>query len=360
VTNPDIAAPDPTLIVPSGDLLTPDQFDADMLLALAEIDQAAGDEAASLRADSSNTAYGDDWRDWCRFTAEHRIPRLAVTSGTLYAFVKWLWEQPGWRGQKMAPSTIDGRLSGVVVIARERYKVPLDRGVTANARKLLAHLVKAMQKTGEKRGRGKANPFEPDHMHQALAKLPETPDGIRDRSINLVHFNVAGREHELSHLRVRDFIRIGSRGMDVDLRVSKTAPRIDFVEHEHSVPGMCAVCSTFEWFDVAGIADDPDGFAYRRCHARWKTPMLKHGLSPEAIGDVIERTGARVAGAPRVTGHSPRRGYAQAARDAGVDREKIAKQGGWVNGSKAMESYFDEADRHKASPSAGLLGRPSS
>jgi hypothetical protein len=63
--------------------------------------------------------------------------------------------------------------------------------------------------------------------------------GIRDRSIGLTHFAVAGREHEIAYLRVRDFTET-EHGMEVDSRVSKIAPRkvkVPFGSCTEQLPG---------------------------------------------------------------------------------------------------------------------------
>ncbi|MFE2491621.1 hypothetical protein ACFXGR_52330 [Streptomyces mirabilis] len=52
-----------------------------------------------------------------------------------------------------------------------------------------------------------------------MLAAPANRLGIRDRSIGLTHFAVAGREHEVAYLRVRDFNET-EHGMEVDICVS--------------------------------------------------------------------------------------------------------------------------------------------
>lgn len=46
---------------------------------------------------------------------------------------------------------------------------------------------------------------------------------------------------------------------------------------------------------------------------------------------------------PRWSGHSLRRGFATAAKKAGKDLIETGRHGGWVDGSKSLAVYFEEA-----------------
>ncbi|MEV5086190.1 hypothetical protein AB0K74_48620 [Streptomyces sp. NPDC056159] len=148
------------------------------------------------------------------------------------AFVEWCWHQPARPpkpGQKpgklTAPSTIDRRLSGVVVTARRQLKLQLAEDVAEEARALLKAKVKEMEKAGQTRGRGPAPALLVRHMEKIAVTLPRDRFGIRDLSLMTMHFAIAGREHELAYLRVRDIAEDPEgRGLIVDVRVSKVAP----------------------------------------------------------------------------------------------------------------------------------------
>ncbi|MER5584645.1 hypothetical protein ABT090_23815 [Streptomyces asoensis] len=62
------------------------------------------------------------------------------------------------------------------------------------------------------------------------AACPDNLTGIHDRAMVLMHFAVAGREHELAFNRVRDYAETPD-GIQADLRVSKVRPRIVPVPH---------------------------------------------------------------------------------------------------------------------------------
>ncbi|SDM17426.1 tyrosine-type recombinase/integrase [Nonomuraea jiangxiensis] len=87
-------------------------------------------------------------------------------------------------------------------------------------------------------------------------------------------------------------------------------------------------------------------------------------LSVRAFDDIIagaaERAGLdadRIEGLRRQwSGHSLRRGYASAARAAGVDPLTIARRGGWKENSTVMWDYFKEdVDRWAESEEDDML-----
>ncbi|MCQ4045837.1 integrase [Streptantibioticus rubrisoli] len=316
-------------------------FTPDVLAKLQELEERSAQHEKNLRPDNTTDSYAADWRQWEQFCALLELPVTAITPGSLTAFVEWLWWQPGWKkGTYTAPSTIDRRLSGVVVTGRTDHRLVLDKTVAARARRVLKAKVKEMEKTKETRGRGPAPALLAEHLRATVVAAPDTRLGIRDRSIGLTCFAIAGREHEVAFLRVRDFVET-EHGMEVDVRVSKIKPRRVKVPFG-SRPSSCPVRAWRVWKAEANLTD-PDDFAYKPLHPRWHT-VMDGGLDPETIGDVITRLGKWAELSFRPTGHSPRRGLATSSKRAGNDRKVIAKQGGWVENSAAMEGYFEEGD----------------
>ncbi len=262
----------------------PEAYDAATRAALDHIDHQAVRAVADARPERTRRGYAQDWASWGRFCADSGVPPLALTPGTLVMFVEWLWTQPGWKkGTFTAPSTIERRISGTVASARADHNLKLEDGIARLARNRLKQLVKEMEANGETRGRGQAPPLLVDHLVAISAACPDNLTGIRDRALVLMHFAVAGREHELAFNRVRDYAETPA-GIQADLRVSKVRPRTVPVPYG-SRPSICPVRAWQAWKEAAGL-DDPDGYAWRRLHNRWHT-VMKGGLQPESIGDVI-------------------------------------------------------------------------
>ncbi|MEV0137921.1 integrase [Streptomyces globisporus] len=330
----------------------PEDYDAATRSALEHIDLQAVRTVADGRPERTRTGYAQDWASWGKFCAASGVPPLAVTPGTLVMFVEWLWTQPGWKkGTFTAPSTIDRRLSGTVVSARADHDLKLEDGVARLARNRLKQLVKEMEANGETRGRGQAPPLLVDHLVKISAACPDNLRGLRDRALVLMHFAVAGREHELAFNRVRDYAETPG-GIQADLRVSKVRPRVVPVPYG-SRPSICPVRAWQAWREAADLTD-PDGYAWRRLHSRWHT-VMKSGLQPESIGDIVTRAGERAGIDIRFTGHSPRRGLATSSRMKGHDQIVIAKQGGWAPHSKVLAGYLEVVDQWEDNALLGVL-----
>ncbi|MFJ8855180.1 integrase [Streptomyces sp. NPDC102437] len=330
----------------------PEEFDAATRAALDHIDGQAVRVVADGRPENTRKGYAQDWASWRKFCAESDVPLLAVTPGTLVMFVEWLWTQPGSKpGTCMAPSTIGRRVTGTVVSARTEHGVKLEEGVARLARNRLKQLAREMEEKGEQRGRGQAPPLLVDHLTAISAACPDNLMGIRDRAMVLMHFAVAGREHEIAANRMRDYAD-DPGGLIADMRVSKVRPRIVPVPYG-SRPAICPVRAWTAWKEAARL-DDPDGPAFRRLHPRWHT-VMKSGLQPESVGDVVTRAGERAGIEIRFTGHSPRRGLATSARLKGHDQIVIAKQGGWAPHSKVLAGYLEIVDQWEDNALIGVL-----
>ena len=345
----------PSLVLPAAAGASPvpgAEFSPAVLAKLQELEERSKQHEQNLRPKNTVDGYAADWKQWEQFCALLELPVTAITPGSLTAFVEWLWWQPGWRqGTYTAPSTIDRRLSGVVVTGRTEYGLQLDRKVASRARYVLKAKVKEMEKTEETRGRGPAPALLVPQLRAAVQAAPENRLGIRNRAIVLLHFALTAREHEVAYLRLRHIKEV-EHGLEVDIRVSKIAPRKVRVPFG-SRPSTCPVRAWRTWKDAAGLTD-PDDFAFKPLHNRWHTP-LPGGLDPETIGNITTELAVRAELAERYTGHSPRRGGAEESRRAGNDRKVIAKQGGWVENSAAMEGYFEAGEGWEENAMIGVL-----
>ncbi|WP_329375601.1 hypothetical protein [Streptomyces sp. NBC_01483] len=63
------------------------------------------------------------------------VPLFAVTSSTLAMCVEWMWGRPGWKkGMVTAPSTVDRRITGMIVVARTEHGMQPERTRCGNRR----------------------------------------------------------------------------------------------------------------------------------------------------------------------------------------------------------------------------------
>ncbi|MFJ4536621.1 hypothetical protein ACIP39_11715 [Streptomyces tibetensis] len=247
MANADLSVTVSTMTRQTDPAVRPGRFDAATEARLSRLDTEATAHVEKNRPERTRTGYAADWNAWLRFCAERDLPPAAVRTGTLVAFVEWCWHQPSRPpkpgrepGALTAPSIIDRRLSGVVVTARRQLKLQLAEDVAEEARALLKAKVKEMEKAGERRGRGPAPALLVRHMEKIAATLPRNRFGTRDLSLITLHFALAGHEHELAYLRLRDIAEgPEGRGLIVDVRVSKVAPRtveVPFGSRAHLCP----------------------------------------------------------------------------------------------------------------------------
>ncbi|MFZ3497187.1 tyrosine-type recombinase/integrase [Streptomyces sp. 5.8] len=333
-----------------GSIVMPEDYDDATRAKLAELEERAKQHVQGKRPKNTTDGYEQDWRDWQRFAYAWNLPLTAITPGSLVAFVEWLWLQPGQKdGSFLAPNTIRRRLSGVVVTGRQRFRLDLNDKTAEAARELLRRKIKEMEEAGEQRGRGQAPALLIPHLQAISAACPDDLEGLRDRAMILTHFVIAGREHEVAALRVRDIVA-DEHGLVVDIRVSKTRPRKVPVPYG-SRPSTCAVRAWAAWQQARQAG--PDEYAF--CGVHWKAKtLLPGGLTAEGVGDVVTRAGNRTNLGIVFTGHSPRRGLATEAKRAGRDRSVIAKQGGWAPNSVSMEGYFEDADQWEDNALIGI------
>ncbi|MFM9449155.1 integrase [Streptomyces acidiscabies] len=356
MTNADLSVSMNTTVRQTDDDANPPaRFDDATEARLDRLDHEATAHVEANRPQKTRDSYAADWKAWQRFTAESHLPLLAVRSGTLVLFVEWCWLQPGRSpGRLTAPSTIDRRISGVVVTARRLHKLQLAEDIAEEARALLRAKVKVMEKDGEVRGRGPAPALLVRHMEKVSTTLPRNTFGVRDLSLMTLHFAIAGREHELAWLRVRDITEDPEdRGLIVDVRVSKVSPRKVEVPYG-SRARLCPIRAWRRWKQELGPHVDPDSFAFRAVHNRWMT-VLDRGLDPESVGDILTRIGARAKLDIRPTGHSPRRGLVTESSRAGNPDAVMEKQGGWAKGSKVMRTYREDDDGFRENALHGVL-----
>ncbi|MGX1762277.1 hypothetical protein ACWIG5_36165 [Streptomyces lydicus] len=137
-------------------------FDDEVLAKLAELEKRSAQHAIDLRPQNTVEGYAADWKQWETFCALLGLPTTAITPGSLTAFVEWLWVQPGWKaGTFTAPSTIDRRLSGVVVTG---WHTIMDVGPSPEAvgdvtTRLTARADLPVRQTGHSPRRGAAEEF---------------------------------------------------------------------------------------------------------------------------------------------------------------------------------------------------------
>jgi integrase len=303
-------------------------------------------------------AYAGDWKRftaWCLAQGRVALPANIVT---VTEYTRFLIEAG------RAPSTIDRALAAIAV-AHDAADLPKPN--TKGARQLMR---------GHKRQRAeqgttvrKASAVTVDRLRaMALACDPGTGQGLRDRAVVVLGFALASRRSELARLDLTDIAEVET-GLDVTIRTSKTDKEsagrtvaLPYGEQEH--PETCPVRTLRAWREWLAEQGHTHGPLFRRIDRYGVLGRAPSGrgsadgrLTGQGIAIIVNRVAAAAGLDPALmwTGHSLRRGFATEAYRAGADPLRIARHGGWIDGSSTLLGYVEEVDRWKKNPLAGVL-----
>ncbi|MEU8525237.1 tyrosine-type recombinase/integrase [Streptomyces sp. NPDC048629] len=316
----------------------PAVYDAATLAVLAAMEEAAEKHLDAIRPHNTKRGYANDWALWTEFhdwLAERTgqpLPLAAVTKGTLVGFVVWLDTI-----KLAAPNSIDRRITGVTVTARNEHGVEVPKAATVAARQALKPLKNDPERMA--RGRGRAAAATPEQLQQMSAAAPDNLTGLRDRALWLMAFGIAGRSAEVAALRADSIIHV-SKGLEVHVPAVKGRPPRDVVVGYGKNPDTCPVRAWLTWRAASGTIGGPAFVAVDT----WGNLGQDH-LSAEAVREIIARNAERAGLAVRLTGHSMRAGFITASRKAGKREEKIRAQSGHAENSPAFWGYIREADK---------------
>jgi integrase len=150
-------------------------------------------------------------------------------------------------------------------------------------------------------------------LEAMLATCDDTLEGIRDRALLCFGFASGGRRRsEIAAADMQDLRRIGPQGFIYRLEHSKTQQAGVTATSTPDKPVLDRAAQALEaWLAAAGISE---GAIFRRL---WKH-TVGPGLSPAAVGEIVQRR-ARLAGLEGdFGGHSLRSGFVTEASRQGV------------------------------------------
>lgn len=346
---------------PAGDLT---QYDPAVASVLASMRQAAQEHLKEITPDKTTSGYARDWELWKEFhvwLAQHTgtaLPLTVIDEGTMVGFVKWLDSV-----KEAAPNTIDRRLTGVAVTAREMgANVP--KTATEAARKALKPIKKNRAK--QARGRGQAKPANAGHLKQLVTAdrtVPRKPGSrrrrktyelpelavLRNRAMALMEFAIAGRASEVAALDVPDIV-LAADGLEVHVPSVKDRPARDVEVDYADDPELCPVRAWQAWQEAARLVDGP---AFRSVD-QWGHLGTRR-LSPDAVRLAITRAGVQAGVDVKLTGHSLRSGFITASAKAGKRPDIIRKQSGHAPNSPVFETYIRKGRRWEETAGKGVL-----
>jgi site-specific recombinase XerD len=316
--------------------------------------------AAAVRAGvaaSTRRAYAGDlarFRAWCAAAGREALP---ATADTLTEYATHLTYELG-----RAPATAERALAAIRTAHRAGGRPMPD---TLGARSVLRGWAdfRARSKDPAHRPR-RASPALPDTLRAMLAELDRTSfAGARDAALLLLGFATAARVSELVDVD-QDDVAETDEGLDVRLYRGKVRLETIVAVPFGSDPATCPVRAVRAWRAMLAGAGRTGGPLFVRVdrHDRLAVPLTRRGrpigdpdgrLTGQAAAQVVARAAAGAGLNTKTShwsGHSLRRGLATAAARRGASALRIARHGGWADGSRALAGYIDDAGRWVDNP----------
>ncbi|MEQ9152812.1 MAG: tyrosine-type recombinase/integrase [Parvibaculum sp.] len=296
--------------------------------------------AKGAKAGNTQTAYGNDWRDYAAWCLRHGVPALPPSAQAIGLYITDL------AGQGRAVSTIERRLSGICWHFRQN-KLPIDRS-DPHIREVLAGIRNKHSRVPTQKAAVAAT-----DIIAMTGTLDTGLVGIRDRAILLVGFagglrrsEIVGLDHGAGEteegLGWPEFLPGG-----VVLRIRGKGNRWREVEiGRGSSARTCPVACLEEWMAIARIVHGP---VFRRIAAK---RVQTERLSDRYVARLVQRTaiaagvrGDLAEGARReaFAGHSLRAGLASSAE---VDERYVQRQLGHATVTMTRR-YQRERDRFR-------------
>ncbi|WP_331720521.1 integrase (plasmid) [Streptomyces sp. NBC_00161] len=322
---------------------------------------AKGVPAATARG------YRGDWARFEEWALAAGLCPLPATAETLTEYVTWCTLTPRPRtGRPYKPASIDRAMAAVAVAHQAAgLPQPSQTGARLVLRGYEAELKTAKDPRGKMR---KAAAATPRVLRQMIAATDTTTViGARDAAALTTGFALAARSSEAALLDWEDVTEAeDDQGLLYDLYRPKVTTDQPLGVPYGSYASTCPVRALRTYRQaLLDHGHEPTGPMFVRIdrHGRINTPMHRDGrrigdpygrMTTEGIADIVARAARRAGltarpgdvlpdGNPRWTGHSLRRGYAEATRHAKKDPLEAARHGGWADGSRAFAGYHNRA-----------------
>ncbi|MFY1588977.1 tyrosine-type recombinase/integrase [Micromonospora sp. WMMD734] len=305
---------------------------------------------------STRRAYRDEWTRFTRWcSAQQRTP-LPATAETLAEYAGHLADRD------LAPSSIGKALAAIT-------KAHVTAGHGEPDRRGAREVLRGYRKRHAQAGRAprKAPAMTLTALRAMVATLdPDTLTGVRDRAVIVLGFAMAARRSELAALNLTD-LEPHAEGLQVTVRISKTDKdghgRIVAVPYGSNL-ATCPVRAVEQWRTALAHHGRDTGPLFVRIDRHGRLGHVATGrgdtdgrITGETVAAIIRRAAvaAGLDAAQAFSGHSLRRGFATAAYAApDADLVRIARHGGWKEGSAALFGYLEEVDRWRKNPAAGI------
>ncbi|WP_217428745.1 tyrosine-type recombinase/integrase [Micromonospora maritima] len=321
-----------------------------------ELSAAAWDLIDEATPATTRRAYREEWARFTRWCEQQQRTPLPATAQTLAEYAANL------AGRDLAPSSI-GKAMAAITKAHQTagHGEPDRRG----AREVLRGYRKRYARNGGTTKRAPALTLTA--LQAMIATLdPTTLIGVRDRAILVLGFAMGARRSEIAALNLAD-LEPHPEGLQVTVRLSKTDKdgrgRIVAVPYGSNI-ATCPVRSVEQWRTALAHHGRDTGPLFLRIDRHGRLGHVATGkgdpdgrITGETVAAIVRRAAvaAGLDAATAFSGHSLRRGFATAAYAApDADLVRIARHGGWKEGSAALFGYLEEVDRWRKNPAASI------
>jgi integrase len=322
----------PALAQPASSLVLPEQLAQQAADAVREL-LAEAAAANTTRSYASALRY---WAGWhaARYGIELTLP---VADATVLQFVvdhvvrraadgELAWELPPTVDQALVAAGLKAKL-GPWTLATVRHRVavlstahrlkhatnPCEQSAI---RTVLSRAARAAVKRGERPHKKTAVTLA--ELEAMLATCDDSLEGLRDRALLCFGFASGGRRRsEIAAADMRDLRRIEPQGFIYRLEHSKTQQAGVTTASTPDKPVLDRAAQALDaWLTASGISE---GAIFRRL---WKR-HVGNGLSPAAVGEIVQRRAKLASLDGDFGGHSLRSGFVTEASRQGVSLPAI-------------------------------------
>jgi integrase len=321
---------------------------------LATIVERAKHYSEAAKAPNTRRAYAADWRHFEQWCKAHGANPLPASAGTVAAYL-------AAHGGTLKVSTLGRRLAAIRAVHTYSGR-PIDLATPA-FRDVWAGI---RREHGTHPARKRA--LVTADLRKAVAALPDSVIGLRDRALLLIGFASAMRRSELASLVGGDAsghrVTFTDNGLLIELGKSKSDQEgegailgIPFGSHAET----CPVRALRTWLEASGIVTGPVFRRVTRHGHVGNEAMTGHGIAlavkravfRAALADGHSKREA-YALAETVGGHSLRAGFVTAADAAGAPISKIMQHARHAR-FETTRGYMREADAFRGN-AASYLG----
>jgi integrase len=317
----------------------------DLAAIAPELEQARAYAAAS-KADETRRAYTREWTLFASWCSSKGLAELPAAPVTVAAYLAALADGSGTpRGRARKPAGLELALAAIAGAHKAAgFLSPRDAPEVRAVRAGIRRTVGVAQR--------QVDPLLVPELRRAVAALPDTLLGLRDRALLLVGWAGSFRRSALVSFDVPD-LAFGPDGLELHLRRDKTDQEgkgrtlpIPFA----SAAEVCPVLSLRAWLDAAGITEGP---VFRSVDKAGHVSAER--LCDRAVALVVKRAATSIDVDPEAfAGHSLRAGFATSAIRAGRHYRDVMRHTGHRD-VRVFDKYVRAADLWRDNPAAGLL-----